>query len=65
MKRIRAKINEEYEYYDIVEFIFTQCGNMPFALFLKIQFEKGLITFNELLEICQTEEKDDFELIDW
>ena len=65
MKRVRTEIDDEYQYYFIEEFIFRQCDNMYLSIFLRIQLEKGLITFNELLEICQIDNKEDFDLVDW
>lgn len=68
MKRVRSYINDESGeaiILTIEEFASLHCNNSHFATFLRIQFEKGLITFNELLEICQIDNKEDFDLVDW
>lgn len=70
MKRIRYIENEgtddeETYLYFVAELSFLKTNNQFFSTFLRIQFDKGLITFKELLEILNIEDVDNYDLIDW
>lgn len=70
MKRVRYIENEdtddqETHLYEVEEFILSHTENRFLSTFLRIQFDKGLITFDELLEILHIKEKEFYSLINW
>lgn len=71
MKRVRISTenDEGDDFYQIEEFAFRECSNMPLAIFLRIQFNKGLITEEEFFEILGMDEekvKDGiYSIINW
>lgn len=71
MKRVRFVTDKDEcdEFYQIEEFAFNKCGIRPLSTFLRIQFDKGLITAEEFFEILGISEEDALEgrycIINW
>jgi len=57
--------DEERRLEHVEDFILLHTENRFLSTFLRIQFNKGLITFDELLEILHIKDVDNYSLVDW